>query len=67
MRFSRLILVAATCAGLAACGDTTGEQAILGGGAGAVGAAVLNADPLFGAAVGAAGNVLYCKTQNTCN
>ncbi|AXT25366.1 hypothetical protein D1823_01370 [Ruegeria sp. AD91A] len=67
MRFSRFILVATTCAGLAACGDTTGEQAILGGGAGAVGAAVLSADPLFGAAVGAAGNVLYCKTQNTCN
>lgn len=67
MRFSRFIFVATTCAGLAACGDTTGEQAILGGGAGAVGAAVLSADPLFGAAVGAAGNVLYCKTQNTCN
>lgn len=67
MRFSRFILAAATCAGLAACGDTTGEQALLGGGAGAVGAAVLNADPLFGAAVGAAGNVLYCKTQHNCN
>ncbi|WP_170472510.1 hypothetical protein [Ruegeria conchae] len=67
MQKSRFFLALATCAGLAACGDTTGEQAILGGGAGAVGAAVLNADPLFGAAVGAAGNVLYCKTQNTCN
>ncbi|NVO54515.1 hypothetical protein HW561_01765 [Rhodobacteraceae bacterium B1Z28] len=67
MQISRLFLVMATCAGLAACGDTTGEQALLGGGAGAVGAAVLSADPLFGAAIGAAGNVLYCKTQNTCN
>ncbi|RLK11150.1 hypothetical protein [Ruegeria conchae] len=67
MQKSRIFLALATCAGLVACGDTTGEQAILGGGAGAVGAAVLNADPLFGAAVGAAGNVLYCKTQNTCN
>ena len=67
MRTSRLFLVLATCAGLAACGDSTGEQAILGGGAGALGAAVLSADPLFGAAVGAAGNVLYCKTQNNCN
>ncbi len=67
MRTSRIFLVLATCAGLAACGDTVGEQAILGGGAGAVGAAVLSADPLFGAAVGAAGNVLYCKTQNNCN
>ncbi|MBO9435798.1 hypothetical protein J7394_16370 [Ruegeria sp. R13_0] len=67
MRISKLFLALATCAGLAACGDTLGEQAILGGGAGAVGAAVLSADPLVGAAVGAAGNVLYCKTQNTCN
>ncbi|SDW65327.1 hypothetical protein SAMN05444358_1011414 [Ruegeria halocynthiae] len=67
MQKSRIFIALATCAGLAACGDTTGEQAILGGGAGAVGAAVLSADPLFGAAVGAAGNVLYCKTQNTCN
>lgn len=67
MQSSRIILALATCAGLAACGDSTGEQALLGGGAGALGAAVLNADPLFGAAVGAAGNVLYCKTQNNCN
>lgn len=66
MRFSKLILAMATCAGLSACGDTTGEQALLGGGAGAVGAAVLNSDPLFGAVVGAAGNVLYCKAQNNC-
>ena len=63
MRISRIFLALATCAGLAACGDTTGEQAIPGGGTGAIGAAVLSADPLFGAA----GNVLYCKTQNTCN
>lgn len=67
MQFPRLLYVLAACAGLAACGDSTGEQAVLGGGAGAIGAAVLNADPLFGAAVGAAGNVLYCKTQNNCN
>ncbi|GAA6161511.1 MULTISPECIES: hypothetical protein [Ruegeria] len=67
MRLSKLALALATCAGLAACGDTTGEQAILGGGAGAVGAAVLQSDPLFGAVVGAAGNVLYCKTQNNCS
>ena len=66
MRTSRLYLVIAACVGLAACGDSTGEQALLGGGAGAVGAAVLNADPLTGALVGAAGNVLYCKTQKNC-
>ncbi|KIC43279.1 hypothetical protein RA27_08340 [Ruegeria sp. ANG-R] len=67
MRISRTFLALATCAGLAACGGSTGEQAILGGGAGALGAAVLSADPLLGAAVGAAGNVLYCKTQHNCN
>ncbi|CUJ85903.1 hypothetical protein RUE5091_00402 [Ruegeria denitrificans] len=66
MRFSNFILAVATCAGLAACGDSTGEQALLGGGAGAVGAAVVSADPLLGAVVGAAGNVLYCKTQKNC-
>ncbi|WP_170400453.1 hypothetical protein [Ruegeria arenilitoris] len=66
MRISKLILAVATCAGLAACGDSTGEQALLGGGAGALGSAVLGADPFVGAAVGAAGNVLYCKTQKNC-
>ncbi len=66
MRTSRLYLAIAVCAGLAACGDSTGEQALLGGGAGALGAAVLSADPFVGAAVGAAGNVLYCKTQKNC-
>jgi len=66
MQIKQAFLVLATCAGLAACGDSTGEQALLGGGAGAVGAAVLSADPILGAVVGAAGNVLYCKTQNNC-
>ncbi|WP_037308165.1 hypothetical protein [Ruegeria halocynthiae] len=66
MRIQRAFLAIAVCAGLAACGNSTGEQALLGGGAGAVGAAVVNADPLFGAVVGAAGNVLYCKTQHNC-
>ncbi|GAB4539822.1 MAG: hypothetical protein Tsb0024_10480 [Ruegeria sp.] len=66
MRASRVILALAACAGITACGDTTGEQAILGGGVGAIGAAVVSADPIVGAAVGAAGNVLYCKTQKNC-
>lgn len=67
MRVQRVFPILAICATLAACGDSTGEQAILGGGAGAIGAAVLSADPVFGAVVGAAGNVLYCKTQHNCN
>ncbi len=46
--------------GLAACGDSMGEQALIGGGVGAGTALVLDADPLAGAAVGAGANVLYC-------
>jgi osmotically inducible lipoprotein OsmB len=52
---------------LAGCGNNVGEQALFGAGAGAVGAAVLRADPLLGAAVGAGGNVLYCQyNQRNC-
>lgn len=47
--------------GLAACGNTPGEQALFGGGAGAIGASVVGADPIAGAAVGAGGNVLFCQ------
>ena len=46
---------------LAACGDDLSEQAILGAGAGAGTAAVLNGDLITGAALGAAGNVAYCR------
>ncbi len=48
--------------GLSACGDTIGEQALLGGAAGGGTAAVAGGDPLTGAAVGAAANVAYCQT-----
>jgi hypothetical protein len=47
--------------GLAACGDTVPEQALLGGGAGAVTGAVVGGSVVTGAAVGAAGNVIYCQ------
>lgn len=47
--------------GLAACGNTPGEQALFGGGAGAIGAAATGNDPIVGAAVGAGGNVLFCQ------
>lgn len=47
--------------GLAACGDSVPEQALLGGGAGAVTGAVVGGSVLTGAAVGAAGNVVYCQ------
>ncbi|MEM9844550.1 MAG: hypothetical protein AAF965_11535 [Pseudomonadota bacterium] len=47
--------------GLAACGDTLAEQAVLGGAAGAGVAAVAGGAVLTGAAVGAAGNVAICQ------
>ncbi|MCI5095991.1 MAG: hypothetical protein MRY77_06735 [Rhodobacteraceae bacterium] len=51
------------CAGLAACGDTTGEQALYGAGAGVAGSALLDGNLVAGAALGAAANVIYC-TEN---
>ncbi|MGR3762336.1 hypothetical protein ACUXV3_19720 (plasmid) [Roseobacteraceae bacterium NS-SX3] len=61
MPIAKLISAVALCAGLAACGDTTGEQVLYGAGAGAAGAAVLDTNIAAGAAVGAAANVIYCK------
>ncbi len=46
---------------LAACGDTLGKQALIGGGAGLGTAAVLDGNLAAGAVVGAAGNVAYCQ------
>jgi len=48
---------------LAGCGNTVGEQALFGAGAGAVGSAVVGGDPLLGAAIGAGGNVLICQAN----
>ncbi|MBY6059256.1 hypothetical protein [Leisingera daeponensis] len=53
----------AICTGLAACGDTTGEQLLYGAGAGAAGSALLDGNLVTGAAVGAAANVIYCKEK----
>jgi osmotically inducible lipoprotein OsmB len=46
---------------MAACGDTVGEQALLGAGAGAGTAAVFDGNVLGGAALGAGANILYCQ------
>jgi len=46
---------------LAGCGDTFAEQSLIGAGAGAGTAAVLNGNLAVGALVGAAGNVAYCN------
>ena len=61
MQRSRIWVALALIGGLAACGDTTGEQALIGGAVGAGTAAVLNGNLVAGAAVGVVGNVLYCQ------
>jgi len=57
-----IILAVALLVALAGCGRTLGEQAVFGGGAGALGSAAAGGDPLLGAAVGASGNILFCQT-----
>jgi len=59
-RLSQLVL-ALTCAGLAACGQTPGCRALTGAGVGAAGGAVIGAiagHPATGAIAGAAGGAL---------
>ncbi|KIC50796.1 hypothetical protein [Tateyamaria sp. ANG-S1] len=63
MRIKFAILATAAALGLAACGDTVGEQAVFGGAAGGVGSAVLGGNAVAGAAVGAGANVLYCEAN----
>ncbi|UWR21522.1 hypothetical protein [Sulfitobacter sp. S190] len=62
MSFKKIALVAVACAGLAACGDTIGEQAIGGAAIGAGAAAVTGGSLGQGAAIGAAGNIAACQT-----
>lgn len=61
MQAKSKLLALALCGGLAACGQTTGEQVIYGAGAGALGSALLDGNILAGAAVGTAANLIYCK------
>jgi osmotically inducible lipoprotein OsmB len=63
MSFPKITLVIAACAGLAACGDTLGEQALGGAAVGAGAAAVTGGSLGTGAAVGAGANVLACQTN----
>ncbi|WP_092065163.1 hypothetical protein [Poseidonocella pacifica] len=48
--------------GLAACGDTLGEQVIYGAGAGAAASAATGGDLATGAVVGGAANAAYCQS-----
>ena len=58
----KALLAVLALTALTACGDTLGKQALIGGGAGAAGSALLDGNILAGAAVGAAGNVAYCQS-----
>lgn len=66
MKIKHTLSIAALALTVAACGNTTGERALSGGGigagVGALGGAVLGGDPvtgaLIGGAVGAAGGAL---------
>ncbi|MBS0125197.1 hypothetical protein [Thetidibacter halocola] len=61
METIRIITLFSAVAGLAACGDTLGEQAAIGAGAGTVTAAAIEGDIFTGAVVGAAANIAYCS------
>ncbi|MDW4499568.1 hypothetical protein R5H30_16360 [Sulfitobacter sp. D35] len=61
MSLRTFVLSIAACAGLAACGDTIGEQALGGGAVGAGVAAATGGDLVEGAAIGAGGNVAFCQ------
>ncbi|UWQ90264.1 hypothetical protein QEZ52_15995 [Aliisedimentitalea scapharcae] len=60
MHTFRICALVGLLGALGACGDTTGEQALYGAGAGVVGSALLDGNLVAGAAVGAAANVIYC-------
>ena len=67
-KFGKIAGLLAICGGLSACGDTMGEQALYGAGAGFLGAAALDTNVYAGAAAGAAANVLYCDQKpGACN
>jgi len=68
MQATKIWMALAVCAGLGACGESMGEQAIIGGAAGLGTAALLDGDVLTGAAAGAAANVIYCQANpEKCN
>ena len=61
MSIRATFLAILACGGLAACGDTIGEQALAGGAIGAGAAALTSGSLAKGAAIGAAGNLAYCQ------
>ena len=61
MSITKLTLALVASAGLAACGDTLGEQALGGAAVGAGAAALTSGSLAQGAAIGAAGNIAFCQ------
>ncbi|TCL08891.1 hypothetical protein BXY66_0932 [Shimia isoporae] len=61
MHTKKLALAFAAALGLAACGETIGEQAAIGAGAGALAAAVVDGNLVTGALVAGGANVAYCQ------
>ncbi|MDJ0825523.1 MAG: hypothetical protein QNJ16_08480 [Rhodobacter sp.] len=61
MAIKPLILSAVAALALAGCGDTVTEQSLIGAGAGAGTAAMLDGNLALGAIVGAGANVAYCN------
>lgn len=63
MGFKSVILAGVAALGLAACGDTVAERAVIGGAVGAGAGAVTGGNVLTGAAIGAGVNVLACELE----
>ena len=61
MRIKILALTSAMALGLAGCGDTFAEQSLIGAGAGAGTAVLLDANPVLGGVLGGAANVAFCN------
>ena len=61
-RYVKPLALVAALGTLAACGETAGEQALWGAGVGAGTALAVGGDPVTGAAVGTAGNLLVCQS-----
>lgn len=63
MRPQKTILALAAAFGLAACGDTVGQQAAIGAGAGVATAAILDGNLVAGAIVGTGANLVFCQVN----
>ncbi|MEO0402965.1 MAG: hypothetical protein AAF214_11370 [Pseudomonadota bacterium] len=67
MAIKPLIFGVAAALGLAACGDTVAERAVIGGAVGAGAGAVTGGSVITGAAIGAGANIVACELDiNDC-